>query len=80
MVEHYTAMSRNELLTRDNTAAFADLLLTERNWIRKETYGLCSTESACKCRRHGFDLQAGKISSAVEQLSPCATTIEPVLF
>ena len=23
-----------------NTAAFVDLLLTKRNWIRKETYGL----------------------------------------
>ena len=29
---------------------------------------------------HPFDLCSGKISHAVEQLSPCATTTEPVLW
>ena len=36
-------------------------------------------ESACQCRRHGFDPQSGKIPHAAEQLNPSATTIEPVL-
>ena len=36
--------------------------------------------SACQCRRHGFDPSSGKIPHAWEQLSPCATTTEPVLW
>ena len=36
-------------------------------------------EPACQCRRHGFHPWPGKIQRAVEQLSPCSTTIEPVL-
>ena len=35
-------------------------------------------ESACQCKRHGFDLWSGKIPHAQEHLSPCATTTEPV--
>ena len=33
-------------------------------------------ESACECRRHGFDPESGKISRASEQLSPSTTTTE----
>ena len=45
---------------------------------------LSDKESACQCRRHcrndaEFDPWSGKIKHAVEQLSPCATTTEPVL-
>ena len=36
-------------------------------------------ESACQCRGHGFEPWSRKISHAAEQLSPCATTTEPVL-
>ena len=36
-------------------------------------------ESACQCRGHEFEPWSGKISHATEQLSPCATTTEPVL-
>ena len=36
-------------------------------------------ESAYQCRRHGFDPWSGKILYAMEQLSLCATTTEPVL-
>ena len=36
-------------------------------------------EFACQCRGHGFDPWSGKIPHAVEQLSLCATSIEPVL-
>ena len=36
-------------------------------------------ESACQCRRHGFDPRSEKIPHAEEQLSLCASTIEPVL-
>ena len=34
---------------------------------------------ACQCRRHGFEPWSRKIPHAAEQLSPCATTIEPAL-
>ena len=36
-------------------------------------------ESACQCRRHGFDSWSKKIPPAAEQLSPCLTATEPVL-
>ncbi|XP_057590184.1 28S ribosomal protein S28, mitochondrial isoform X2 [Hippopotamus amphibius kiboko] len=36
-------------------------------------------EFACQCRGHRFEPFPGKIPHATEQLSPCATTIEPVL-
>ena len=31
------------------------------------------------CKGHGFKPWSGKIPHAAEQLSPCATTTEPVL-
>ena len=36
-------------------------------------------ESACQCQGHRFDPWFGKISHTMGQLSPCATTTEPVL-
>ena len=45
----------------------------------RASWRLSSKESTCQCRRHMFDPWAKKIPHAVEQLSPCATTIEPVL-
>ena len=46
---------------------------------RNVTAGPSGKESTCQCRRHGFDPWSGKIACAAEQLSPCATTAEPVL-
>ena len=40
---------------------------------------LSGKESGCQCRRCGFDPWSGKISRGMEQRSPCAATIEPVL-
>ena len=42
-------------------------------------WGLSGKESACQCKRHGFDSWSQKIPHASEQLSPCTTTTEPVL-
>ena len=39
---------------------------------------LSGKESAGQCRRHGFNSWSGKIPHAAEQLSLCATNIEPV--
>ena len=36
--------------------------------------------SFCQCRRQEFDYWPGKIPHVVEQVSPSATTIEPVLY
>ena len=41
---------------------------------------LSSKESTCQCRRHGFSPWSGMIPCATGQLSPCITTIEPVLW
>ena len=40
---------------------------------------LSGKEFTCQCRRHGSDPWSRKIPHATEQLSPCATTTEPVL-
>ena len=40
---------------------------------------LSGEESACQGGRHRFHPWSGKIPRAAEQLSPCATTTEPVL-
>ena len=41
---------------------------------------LSDKESTCQCRRHRFDPWSEKISHTMEQPSPCATTVEPVLL
>ena len=54
-------------------------------WWSKESLAmgiprrLTGKESACQCRRRGLDYWPGKIVHATGQLSPCATTIRPVL-
>ena len=40
---------------------------------------LCGKESACQCRRRGFDLWSEKMPHAIGQLSPSTTAVEPVL-
>ena len=42
-------------------------------WLRCKEY-------ASQCRRHRFEPWVRKIPHAVEQLSPCATMIEPALW
>ena len=37
---------------------------------------LSSKESACQCRRHGFDPRSRKIPGAVEQLGVCSTATQ----
>ena len=46
--------------------------------IQGLTWWRSGWESACQCRGHRFDPWSGKIPHAAEQLSPCATTTEPV--
>ena len=48
--------------------------------IRGLPWWLSGKESACQCRRHGFNPWSWKIPHAMEQQSLCATTIEPVLW
>ena len=37
-------------------------------------------ESTCQCRGHRFEPGSGKVPHAAEQLGPCATAAEPVLW
>ena len=54
-------------------------ILKKRKEISGGFPGWCSGwESVCQCREHGFEPRSGKIPHAVEQLSPCTTTTEPV--
>ena len=46
----------------------------------KLPWWLSGKESACQCKGHGFDPCSGKkIPHAMEELSPCSATTEPVL-
>ena len=51
--------------------------------LKRKTIGLAwwlsGKETACQCKRYGFNSWSETISHAVEQLSWCGTTIEPVL-
>ena len=51
---------------------------TELNWTGLPWW-LSGKESTCQWRRHGFNSWSGKIPHAVEQISPCITTIDTVL-
>ena len=51
---------------------------TELNWTGLPWW-LSGKESTCQWRRHGFNSWSGKIPHAVEQISPCTTTIDTVL-
>ena len=44
------------------------------------SWWLSGKESACQCRRHRFDPWSRKSPHVSEQLSPCASTIELVLW
>ena len=53
--------------------------LIKENLYMGLPWWLSGKESTWKCRRHGFDPWSGKIPHPTKQLSPCATTIQPVL-
>ena len=51
--------------------------------VKKSTgllWWLSGKESVCQCRTHGFNSWSEKLPHAVEQLSPCVATTEPVLW
>ena len=50
-----------------------------KTYIQELPWWLSGKESACQCRGQRFDPRSGKIPHALEQESPCTTTIEPVL-
>ena len=58
------------------------IFLQLKNKLKKKEvlpWWLSGEESTCQCRRHEFDPWSGKIPCALGQLSPCITTVEPVL-
>ena len=61
-----------------NASIYTEIMFLKLNkW--EFLWWLSGEESACRCRQHGFYPWSGKIPHVTEQLSPCATTIEPVL-
>ena len=54
-------------------------LLHCRQTLYHLSYEGSGKESACQCRRPGFDPWSRKMPHAEKQLSPCATTLERVL-
>ena len=58
--------------------------LNKNHFIKNKSQGLpwwlSGKESACQCRRYGLESWYRKIPHAKEQLSPCITTTEPVLW
>ena len=72
--------SRGSSQPRDQTqvSCIAAKFLTI--WATREAQrGSVIKESTWQYRRHGFNPWSGKISHVAKQLSPCATTVEPVL-
>ena len=47
-------------------------------FIKIVPLGLSGNESACQCRRHQFDPWFRKIPHALEKLSLCTRTTEPL--
>ena len=54
-------------------------LIPHKKQIKGFSGGLSGEESTCQCWRQEFYPRSRKIPRAVEQLSPGATRIEPVL-
>ena len=53
----------------------------DRGWKKRFPWWLNGKESACQCRRRGFDPWSGKISHVpAGRLSQSTTTAEPVLW
>ena len=75
---YYILLSRGKLLDPAHTQ---EKRMSQRHKSQKvgPSLGFSGWESACQCRGHGFDPWSRKIPHAMEQLSPCATTTEPVL-
>ena len=55
------------------------LRVTLKGVVRSVPGRLSGQESACQCRSRGFYPRSGRIPHAWDQLSQCATTIEPAL-
>ena len=60
------------------TLSFSFLISTVRIAPIGLPWWFSDKESACQCRRRGFNLWSTKTPHATEQLSPCTTTIEPM--
>ena len=75
---YYVLLSRGKLLDPAHTQ---EKRMSQRHKSQKvgPPLGFSGWESACQCRGHRFDPWSRKIPHAMEQLSPCATTTEPVL-
>ena len=67
----------NDFLNQQNGA---EATSWQVKWPSGLPWWLSGKESACQCRRHRFDPWSRKSPHVSEQLSPCASTIELVLW
>ena len=65
------------LVTYNMITLHKEILRNQLKITHKFPWWLRGKESACQCRRHGFDPQSGKIPHGAEQLSPCPRAEEP---
>ena len=76
-------VTKNRTWLSDWTELNWRLWLTEYPASRRQDSGppwwFSGKESACPCKSQGFNPRSGKIPRALEQLRPCATTVEPML-
>ena len=69
----------NELFSQPNKIVSNFITFLISNKLVVLPWWLSGEESACQCRRHGFDPWSSEISHATGQLRPCTATSEPVL-
>ena len=79
-----TELNWTELKSKERISYRKDFKTGKLSQIKKGIPGspwwLSGKESACHCKRHGFYPWSGRIPHAMEQLSPRATSMEPVLY
>ena len=68
------------LVRASHSVTFGSVIKDNLKSSGRLPWWLSGEETACQCRRHGFDPWDGKIPRASEQLSRCATTSEPVFW
>ena len=90
---HHTYCAHRSQINISWVRPFTWFYFPQRTYIKEKVYHSCPSlikniclglpwwrsgwESACQCRRHGFEPSSGKIPHAVEQVGPWATIAEP---
>ena len=71
---------QDRLVRASHSVTFGSVIEDHLKSSGRLPWWLSGEETACQCRRHGFDPWDGKIPHASEQQNSCAATREPVLW